>query len=81
VQEQRLRPGEEIDMPVFFYIDPEYATDPRLRGVDNLTLSYTFFKVAEGEEEEEGAAAPVVAAAAVQAAATGAAGGAVAAAS
>lgn len=32
-------------MPVFFYIDPEFATDPRLKGVDNLTLSYTFFKV------------------------------------
>ncbi len=31
-------------MPVFFYIDPEFATDPRLRGVDQLTLSYTFFK-------------------------------------
>ena len=32
-------------MPVFFYVDPEFATDPRLKGVDNLTLSYTFFKV------------------------------------
>ena len=32
-------------MPVFFYIDPEFATDARLRGVDQLTLSYTFFKV------------------------------------
>jgi hypothetical protein len=31
-------------MPVFFYIDPEFATDARLRGVDQLTLSYTFFK-------------------------------------
>lgn len=40
-------------MPVFFYIDPEFATDPRLKGVDNLTLSYTFFKVAEEDEEEE----------------------------
>lgn len=45
IQEQKLRPGEKIDMPVFFYIDPEFATDPRLKGVDNLTLSYTFFKV------------------------------------
>ncbi len=39
-------------MPVFFYIDPEFATDPRMRGIDTLTLSYTFFKV---NEEDEGA--------------------------
>jgi len=49
-EEQKLRPGEKIDMPVFFYIDPEFALDPRLKGVDNLTLSYTFFEVEEGKE-------------------------------
>ena len=43
-EQQRLLPGEEIDMPVFFYIDPELATDRRLRGVSSLTLSYTFFR-------------------------------------
>ncbi|KAK9094459.1 hypothetical protein Scep_025928 [Stephania cephalantha] len=47
-EEQRLLPGEQIDMPVFFYIDPEFETDPKLEGVNNLILSYTFFKVAEG---------------------------------
>ncbi|KAK9831942.1 hypothetical protein WJX81_001558 [Elliptochloris bilobata] len=52
-EEQKLRPGEKVDMPVFFYIDPEFATDPRLRGVDHLTLSYTFFKVSEEDEDEE----------------------------
>jgi cytochrome c oxidase assembly protein subunit 11 len=36
-------------MPVFFYIDPEFASDPRLKGVENLTLSYTFFEVEEGQ--------------------------------
>lgn len=49
-EEQKLRPGEQVDMPVFFYIDPEFATDPRLKGVDHLTLSYTFFKVDEENE-------------------------------
>ncbi len=44
-QEQKLRPGEKIDMPVFFYVDPEFATDPRMKRVNHLTLSYTFFKV------------------------------------
>lgn len=37
-------------MPIFFYIDPEYATDPRLRHINSLTLSYTFFKVSEEED-------------------------------
>eukprot|EP00250_Pteridium_aquilinum_P008929 c18314_g1_i1 orf=393-1244(-) len=49
-EEQRLLPGEKIDMPVFFYIDPEFATDPKMDNVNNLILSYTFFKV---EDEEE----------------------------
>ena len=40
-------------MPVFFYIDAEFATDPRMRGVDQLTLSYTFFKVDEEDDDEE----------------------------
>lgn len=43
-EEQRLRPGESVDMPIFFYIDPEFATDKRLRNVDHVTLSYVFFK-------------------------------------
>ncbi|KAK4761458.1 hypothetical protein SAY87_029342 [Trapa incisa] len=46
-EEQRLLPGEQIDMPVFFYIDPEFETDPRMEGINNIILSYTFFKVAE----------------------------------
>ncbi|XP_071692419.1 cytochrome c oxidase assembly protein COX11, mitochondrial-like [Rutidosis leptorrhynchoides] len=46
-EEQRLLPGEQIDMPVFFYIDPEFETDPRMNGIDNIILSYTFFKIAE----------------------------------
>lgn len=57
MQEQKLRAGEKIDMPVFFYIDPEFATDPRMRTIDQITLSYTFFKVDE-EEAEEAAAGP-----------------------
>ncbi|MED6143274.1 Cytochrome c oxidase assembly protein cox11, mitochondrial, variant 2 [Stylosanthes scabra] len=43
-EEQRLLPGEQIDMPVFFYIDPEIETDPRMDGINNIILSYTFFK-------------------------------------
>ncbi|KAB2073954.1 hypothetical protein ES319_A07G120300v1 [Gossypium barbadense] len=46
-EEQHLLPGEQIDMPVFFYIDPEFETDARMDGINNLILSYTFFKVSE----------------------------------
>ena len=47
-EEQRLNPKEQVDMPVFFYIDPEYATDPRLENVDSIVLSYVFFESKEG---------------------------------
>lgn len=43
-----MNPHEEVDMPVFFYIDPEYATNPRLEYVDDITLSYTFFEAKDG---------------------------------
>jgi len=35
-------------MPVFFYIDPEYAADSKLENVDEITLSYTFFEAKDG---------------------------------
>lgn len=40
-------------MPVFFYVDPEFASDPNMWNVDEITLGYTFFKVEEGATEEE----------------------------
>ncbi|GBF65285.1 cytochrome c oxidase assembly protein [Trichophyton mentagrophytes] len=43
-EEQRLNAGETVDMPVFFFIDPDFAKDPAMRGIDTITLSYTFFK-------------------------------------
>ncbi|GFT48078.1 cytochrome c oxidase assembly protein COX11, mitochondrial [Nephila pilipes] len=47
-EEQQLNPHEEVDMPVFFYLDPEYAEDPRLEYVNDIVLSYTFFEAKEG---------------------------------
>lgn len=43
-EEQRLEPGEEVDMPVFFFIDDEFANEPLLENVDTICLSYTFFE-------------------------------------
>lgn len=48
-EEQRLNPQEEVDMPVFFYIDPEFDSDPRMARIDTITLSYTFFEAKEGQ--------------------------------
>ena len=42
--EQRLLPGETVDMPVFFYVDPDFLDDRSLRSCSTLTLSYTFFR-------------------------------------
>lgn len=41
--EQRLQPGEEMDMPVLFFIEPEFLEDPRMDDVNDIVLSYTFF--------------------------------------
>ncbi|PCI34312.1 MAG: cytochrome c oxidase assembly protein [Alphaproteobacteria bacterium] len=49
--EQTLAPGEEVDMPVSFFIDPDMAKDIRLDEVKEITLSYTFFR-AELDDEE-----------------------------
>ena len=42
--EQTLQPGQSIDMPVTYYVDPDIANDPDLKNLDTITLSYTFFK-------------------------------------
>ncbi|CAH2269969.1 jg9712 [Pararge aegeria aegeria] len=47
-EEQQLNPHEKVDMPVFFYIDPEFMEDPKMEYVDEIVLSYTFFEAKEG---------------------------------
>ena len=50
-----LKPGETLDMPVVFYVDPDIADVPELKDITTITLSYTFFPI---EEDKPVAAAP-----------------------
>lgn len=50
--EQRLAGREVVDMPVFFFLDPEFASDERMADVDEVTLSYTFFRAEDVSMEE-----------------------------
>jgi cytochrome c oxidase assembly protein subunit 11 len=43
--EQTLRPGQEMQMPVVFYVDPRILDDPDARDISEITLSYTFYPV------------------------------------
>lgn len=41
---QLLTPNETMNMPVVFYVDPAFDSDPDMDDVSVITLSYTFFK-------------------------------------
>lgn len=47
--EQTLQPGEEVRMPVLYYIDPAIMQDENAKDVEQITLSYTFHRAIEPE--------------------------------
>jgi cytochrome c oxidase assembly protein subunit 11 len=42
--EQTLQPGQEVTMPVLYFVDPAMLDDPNMKGVEQITLSYTFHR-------------------------------------
>jgi cytochrome c oxidase assembly protein subunit 11 len=48
--EQVLQPGESVQMPVTFFVDPAMMDDPEGVFVHEITLSYTFYETALPEE-------------------------------
>lgn len=48
--EQTLQPGEEVHMPVLYFVDPAALEDENMKGVEQITLSYTFHRAKEAQE-------------------------------
>ena len=42
--QQTLKAGEEVIMPVTFFVDPDIINDETTKNLDDITLSYTFFQ-------------------------------------
>jgi len=49
-EEQKLLAGEEVDMPLLFFIDKDILDDPACANVDDMVLSYTFFKARRNQK-------------------------------
>ena len=61
-QERVLQPGESVEMPVTFYVDPEIRDDRSTEEVKGITLSYTFYEtdLPEGYRTANAASGPTV---------------------
>jgi len=49
--QQILAPGERVEMPVTFYVDPEIVEDADTRSIPAITLSYTFYETDLPDDE------------------------------
>ncbi|WP_168173704.1 cytochrome c oxidase assembly protein [Thalassospira sp. TSL5-1] len=49
---QRLEPGQNVDMPISFFVDPAITEDPALRGLTEIKLSFAFYAVTAQRDAE-----------------------------
>lgn len=64
-QQQVLQPGETVQMPVSFFVDPSMVDDPDAKFVHEIVLSYTFHETALPDEQAALQTSPAADAAAV----------------
>ena len=43
-EQQTLEPGQQVDMPLAFWVDPRIAEDPNTSGIRTITVNYSFFR-------------------------------------
>lgn len=49
--DRMIAPGQETDLPVIFFVDPEITEDPDTADITTVTLSYTFFRSTSPEAQ------------------------------
>lgn len=57
-EEQTIAAGETVEFPVVYFVDPAYASDPDTKGRSEITLSYTFFPIADQSRAVAAASKP-----------------------
>lgn len=48
--QQTLQPGQEVRMPVLYFVDPKILKDPDNKDTQQITLSYTFYPVEQDKK-------------------------------